>query len=100
MRLRGADKMVTAVVCWSHHKIARSEGVEGGQEGRCWQVRAIAIESDDPPPARCREMCEHRGETRPKALAGLCYQAHSAAGELRQFLDIRSPAHNRNFHTR
>jgi len=91
-------EIVAAVVRRSDNEIARGKRVERDLEHGRRQVWAVAIERDDTPTARHREVREHRSEARGKAITDLRHDAHGVTGRAGQIFDIGRRAHNGDFH--
>src|SRR5215471_2262645 len=93
----GAHQIVTSIVRWPNDHIVRSKYLERIVENRRRQVRAIAIERDDPPPADS-EVAKSRSESGREAFAFLRYDLDGVASQLCQFVLIWLRTHHRDLH--
>ena len=92
------NKIIASVVRGSHNEVAGFECVERGLQCCCRQVRAVAVESNDPLLARGCEVIEHGGKACGETLARLRHDAHCFGYRARQVVNVGRGTHNGNFH--
>src|SRR6266850_1204767 len=91
------DKIIAAVVGGPYDQVAGFEYVERGLQYGCRQMRAVAVEGDDPLLARDCKVIEHESKACGEALARLKYDAHCFGHRARQVVNVGREAHNSNF---
>src|SRR6202051_1477163 len=94
----GPYKLVAAVVCWSNNHVVPGERLERALKNRSRQMRAVAVEGNDPFASTLCEVCKHRSQTCGEALSFLRNYARSIACQLRQLVYVRLRAHDGDFH--
>jgi len=98
MGSRGTNEIIASVVRRSDNNVAIRQRAERALKHGRRQVWTVAVKRDDVPMAGAREVHEHRGKARRKAVTDLRHNGHSATRRVGHIFHVGRRAHNRNFH--